>query len=54
MYQVHYGLCEMVTELPKFLLQSEAKCEAIHMKMIFSLMQIGLIFTRKVLHSASF
>ena len=32
---MHYGLCEMVTELPKSLLQSEAKCEAIHMKMIF-------------------
>ena len=34
----------------KPLFQSEVKCEAIDMKMIFTLMQIKLIFTREVLH----
>ena len=39
---------------PKPLFQSEAKCEATDIKMIFFiLMQIKLIFTRKVLHLAS-
>ena len=38
---------------PKPLFQSEAKCEATDIKMIFFiLMQIKLIFTRKVLHLA--
>jgi len=39
---------------PKPLFPSEVKCEAIDMKMIFTLKQISLIFTRKVLHWASF
>ena len=39
---------------PKPLFQSEAKCEAIDMKMIFYSQQIKLIFTRKVLLVASF
>ena len=35
--------------------QSEARCEAFDMKMIFFiLMQVELIFTRKVFHLASF
>ena len=35
--------------------QSEAKCEAIDMKMLFFIvMRIKLIFTRKVLHLATF
>ena len=38
----------------KPLFQSEVKWEAIDMKMIFTLKQISLIFTRKVLHWASF
>ena len=38
----------------KPLFQSQAKCKAIDMKMIFILMQIKLIFTRKVVHLASF
>ena len=39
---------------PKPLFRSEVTCEVIDMKIIFSLMQITLIFTRKVLHWASF
>ena len=39
---------------PKPLFPSKVDCEAIDMKIIFSLMQITLIFTRKVLHWASF
>ena len=39
---------------PKALFPSEVKCEGIDMKIIFSLVQIALIFTRKVLHWASF
>ena len=41
---------------PKLLFQSGAKCEAIHMKIIFlfNLMQINLIFTIKVLQLATF
>ena len=42
---------------PKPLFQSEVECEAIDMKIIFlsqKEMQIKLIFTRKVLHVASF
>ena len=38
----------------KPLFQSEVKWEAIDVKMIFTLKQISLIFTRKVLHWASF
>ena len=36
------------------LFQSEAKYEAIDMKLFFILMQMTLIITRKVLHEASF
>ena len=40
---------------PELLFHSEAKCEAVGMKMMFLiLMQMRLIFTRKVLHLASF
>ena len=39
---------------PKRLFQSEAKYEAIDMKLFFILMQMTLIITRKVLHEASF
>ena len=39
---------------PKRLFQSEAIYEPIDMKLIFTLMQIKLIITRKVLHEASF
>ena len=38
----------------KPLFQDEAKCEAICMKTIFILIQIKLIFARRVLHIASF
>ena len=38
----------------KPLFQDEAKCEAIGMKTIVILISIKLIFTRKVLHLASF
>ena len=44
----------MVTELPKSLLQSEAKCEAIHMKMIFKSHSNKTYFHKKGLHSTSF
>ena len=33
---------------------NEVKCSAFHMEMIFILMQIKLIFTRTVVHVASF
>ena len=39
---------------PKPLLQSEANCEAIDMKMSFILMKTKLISIRKVFHLASF
>ena len=39
---------------PKPLFQCEAKWEAIDMKMFFILIQMKLIFTRKVLHLALF
>ena len=39
---------------PEPLFQSEAKCEAIDMKMNFIVKQIKLIFTRKVMHLTSF
>ena len=38
---------------PKSLFESEAKCEAIDLKMIFIPMQIKLVFIRKVVHLAS-
>ena len=34
--------------------QNEVKCSAFDMEMIFILMQIKLIFTRKVVHLVSF
>ena len=62
-----YGSCSFWTELvvynrplpwcSKPLFQSEARCEAIDVKMIYYiyiLMQIKLLFTRKVLHLPSF
>ena len=39
---------------PKHLFQSEAECDAIALKFFVTLMQIKLIFTRRVLHLASF
>ena len=38
---------------PKSLFESEAKCEAIDLKMIFIPMQIKLVFIRKAVHLAS-
>lgn len=38
----------------KPLFQSEVKCEAIDMKMVFYLMKMKLIIRRKVLHLTSF
>ena len=39
---------------PEPLYQNEVKCSAFDMEMIFILMQIKLIFTRKIVHLASF
>ena len=39
---------------PGPLYQNEVKCSAFDMEMLFILMQINLIFTRKVVHLASF
>ena len=39
---------------PGPLYQNEVKCSAFDMEMIFILMQVKLIFTRKVVHLASF
>ena len=43
-----------ITKITKPLFQSNSKCKATDMKMIFILMQIKLIFTRRVLHLALF
>ena len=52
--RAYYFFYKPFPSCPKFLFQSEAKCEAIDMKMTLILMQIKLIFTRKALHLVSF
>ena len=52
--QAHKRMNRPFSSCLKLLFQTEAKCEAIDMKVIFSLMQIKFIFTRKVLYIASF
>ena len=50
-----FAINRPLTNWTKPLFKSEAKCKAIDMKGIFFiLLQIKLIFTRKVLHLASF
>ena len=50
----HLCLHRPFPSCPEPLFQSEAKCKTIDMKMNFILKQIKLIFTRKVMHLASF
>ena len=50
----HWRIVSYLASFPKTMFQNEAKCESFDMKMFFILVQLKLIFTWTVLHSAPF